>query len=137
MIYNLISISSGIKATETGYDITIQNNAANKETNPALKNAESFMTCIMNLKVYITSKSGAEFSPGKNCGTVINENGVAVIDPSSYKAARILHPDFRYYTFSVEVSGTPDVQDIKNIDVSQRIVPSLKEFKRRTVYYNP
>ena len=40
LIYNLISISSGIKATETGYDITIQNNAANKETNPVIKDAE-------------------------------------------------------------------------------------------------
>ena len=105
LIYQLISISSKITATETGYDITIQNNAANKETNPALKNAESFMTSILNMKVYITSKSGAEFSPGKNSGTVINEGGQAIIDLFLNKNSRNLNPNSRHYIFSVGVSG--------------------------------
>lgn len=61
LIYDIISISSTIKATETGYDFTIQNIAFTKETNPALKYAELFMESILNMKVYIRTKNVTEF----------------------------------------------------------------------------
>ena len=79
------------------------------------------------MKVYIVSKSGAEFSAGANSGNVINENGQAILDPSSNKDARIVHSNFWHYSFSLNINGTPSyVKDIKGVHVSQRILPSLK-----------
>ena len=71
-----------------------------------------------------------------NSGTVTNENGEVIIDPSSIPESKIILPRFNSYGFSVTVSGTPDVNDIVTISVSQRILPSLKEFKKRIVYDN-
>lgn len=136
LIYDIISISSTIKATETGYDFTIQNNAFTKETNPALKYAELFMESILNMKVYIRTKNVTEFSPGLKCGNITHENGEIIIDPSSNYDARIITPNYGRYTFSVKISGTPNVDNIKSIFVSQRILPSLKEFKKRIIYRN-
>ena len=134
--YNLISISSGIKATETGYNITIQNNAAYEETNQALSDAEKLRKSILNMVVYIVTKSGTVFTPATKNGLIIttNKKGEIIVDPSSDPDSRILSPDYRRYTFSVKISGTPDVDDIKQVYVGQRILPSLKEFKKRIVY---
>ena len=134
LIYNLISISATIKATENGYTFRIQNNAVLEETNTALKRAEKFRKYILNLKVYITTKSGAKFGEGPMSGTVTNENGEIIVDPSSNPESKIILDRYNGYTFSVTVSGTPNVTDIATISVSQRILPSLKEFKKRIVY---
>ena len=133
--YNLISISSNIITTETGYNITIQNNVAFEETNPTLKKAEIFRKSIVNMIVYIATKSGTKFNSGPKCEIITtNKYGEIKVDPSSYSDSRILSPDKGTYTFSVEIPGTPDVDDIKQIYVSQRILPSLKEFKKRIIY---
>ena len=134
LLYNLISISAGIKAIENGYTFRIQNNAVLDETNPAQKYAELCMKYILNLVVYITTKSGAEFGEGDMSGTVSNKNGEIIIDPSSHPESRIILPRFNGYSFNVTVSGTPKVEDIATISVSQRILPSLKEFKKRIIY---
>ena len=134
LFYNLISISAKISATENGYTFKIQNNAILSETNSALSKAELFKNYILNLKIYITTFSGAKFGEGLMSGSVTNENGVIIIDPSSNPESRIILPYWNGYTFSVTVSGTPDVEDIETISVSQRILPSLKEFKKRVVY---
>lgn len=134
LIYNLISISASIKATENGYTFRIQNNAVLEETNIALKYAELFRKYILNLKIYITTKSGAKFGEGSMSGKVTNENGEIIIDPSSNPESRIILPRFNGYSFNVTVSGTPNTDDIATISVSQRILPSLKEFKKRIIY---
>ena len=134
LIYNLISISATIKATENGYTFRIQNNAVLEETNTALKRAEKFRKYILNLKVYITTKSGAKFGEGPMSGTVTNENGEIIVDPSSNPESKIILDRYNGYTFSVTVSGTPNVTDIATISVSKRILPSLKEFKKRIIY---
>ena len=136
LIYRLISISSGIKATETGYDFTIQNNYFTTETNPALKYAELYQNSIVNMIVTIKTKSGTEFIPDNKSGTIVNENGVAIIDPSSNPDARIIQPNYGRYTFSVKINGTSNVDDIRSVFVSQRILPSMSEFKKRIVYDN-
>ena len=136
LIYNLISVSCTIKATENGYTIRIQNNGMIDETNNALIKAELFKIYILNLKIYIKSKSGAVFGEGPMSGTVTNKNGEAIIDPSSNPESKIILDRYNGYTFSVTVSGTPNVTDIATISVSQRILPSLKEFKKRIVYDN-
>ena len=136
LIYNLISISCTIKATENGYTIRIQNNGMIDETNYALIKAELFRIYILNLKIFIKSKSGAIFSEGPMSGTVINKDGEAIIDPSSYPESRVILPYWNGYTFTVTVSGTPDVDDIESVSISQRILPSLREIKKRCIYYN-
>jgi chitinase len=136
LIYKLISISSTIKATETGYDFTIQNNAMITETNPALRDAELFQNSIVNMIVTIITKSGTEFIPDNKSGTIVNENGVAIIDPSSNPDARIVPPNYGRYTFSVKINGTSSFDDIRSIYVSQRILPSMSEFKKRIIYDN-
>ena len=134
LIYSLISISAGIKATENGYTFRIQNNAVLDETNPALKYAEKFRKYILNLVVYIRTKSGAKFGEGQMSGSVTNKDGEIIVDPSSNPESRIILPRFNSYAFNVTVSGTPDVDDIAIIEVSQRILPSLKEIKKRVIY---
>ena len=85
--------------------------------------------------VYIVTKSGTIFNSGPKCGIITtNKYGEIIVDPSSYSDSRILSPDKRTYIFSVEIPGTPAVDDIKQIYVSQRILPSLKEFKKRIIY---
>ena len=101
----------------------------------ALKDAEIFRKSILNMVVYIVTKSGNKFNPGPNSGIITtNKKGEIIVDPSSYYDSRILSPNFRRYTFNVKISGTPDVDDIKQVFVSQRILPSLKEFKKRIIY---
>ena len=134
LIYNLISISATIKTTENGYTFRIQNNAVVDETNNALNKAEIFRKYILNLKIYITTFSGATFGEGLMSGSVTNENGVAIIDPSSNPESRIILSSWNGYTFSVTVSGTPDKDDIETISVSQRILPSLRDIKKRVIY---
>ena len=134
LIYNLISISATVKANKDGYYFRIQNNAVPVETNTALKYAELFRICILNLKIYITTKSGAKFGEGPMSGSVTNKDGEIIIDPSSNPESRIILPRYNGYAFNVTVSGTPDVADIATISVSQRILPSLKEIKKRVIY---
>ena len=66
MKFSIISASAQITATETGYDIMIQNNEKSVESNLALKDAELFQKSILLMKLYIKTKSGAEFSAGSN-----------------------------------------------------------------------
>ena len=136
LIYNLISISCKINPTENGYTIRIQNNGMNDETNNALVKAKLFRIYILNVKIYIVSKSGAIFGEGPNSGTVTNKNGEAIIDPSSYPESRVILPYWNGYTFTVTVSGTPNVDDIESVSVSQRILPNLRDIKKRVIYYN-
>ena len=134
LIYSLISISATIKAIENGYTFRIQNNAICDETNTALQRAEVFRKYILNLKIYITTKNGAKFGEGSMSGKVTYENGEIVVEPSSHPESKFILPRWNGYSFNVTVSGTPNVSDIATILVSQRILPSLKEFKRRIIY---
>ena len=85
-------------------------------------------------KIYITTFSGAKFGEGSMSGSVTNEKGEIIVDPSSNPESRIIYPGFNGYTFSVTVEGTPDVDDIETISISQRILPSLQDIKRRVIY---
>jgi chitinase len=127
------SATAKISATESGYDITIQNNEKSVESNLALKNAELFQKSILFMKLYIKTKSGAQFSAGSMCGTVTNEGGVGVVDPSALYDAKNIAPGGSY-TFTVKVSGTPDVADIESITMTQRILQTLGEFKEQVIY---
>ena len=133
MKFSTISASAKITATETGYDIMIQNNEKSVESNLALKDAELFQKSILLMKLYIKTKSGAEFSAGSMSGTVTNNDGIGIIDPSSNYDAKNIAPGGSY-TFSVRVSGTPDVADIESITMTQRILQSLGEFKEQIIY---
>ena len=133
MKFSTISASAQITATETGYDIMIQNNEKSVESNLALKDAELFQKSILLMKLYIKTKSGAEFSAGSMSGTVTNNDGIGIIDPSSNYDAKNIGPGGSY-TFSVRVSGTPDVADIESITMTQRILQSLGEFKEQVIY---
>ena len=133
MIFTNPSATAKISATESGYDITIQNNEKSVESNLALKNAELFQKSILFMKLYIKTKSGAQFSAGSMCGTVTNEGGVGVVDPSALYDAKNIAPGGSY-TFTVKVSGTPDVADIESITMTQRILQTLGEFKEQVIY---
>ena len=133
MIFTTPKASVKIVVTETGYDITIQNDEKSVETNTALKDAELFQKSILFMKLYIKTKSGAKFSAGSMSGTVTNDEGVGIIDPSSFYDAKNIAPGGSF-TFSVKVSGTPDVDDIKSITMTQRILSTLGEFKEVVIY---
>ena len=62
------------------------------------------------MKLYIKTKSGAKFSPGSMSGTVTNEDGIGLVDPSSNYDAKNISPG-HYYTFTVNVDNTPDISD--------------------------
>ena len=134
MIFTTPSVSAQIVATETGYDITIKNDEKSSETNMALKDAELFQKSILFMKLYIKTKSGAKFTAGSMSGTVTNnDNNIGIVDPSSFYDAKNIAPG-GFYSFSVKVSGTPDVNDIESITMTQRILTNLKEIKKQVIY---
>ena len=131
--YSVMNFAAQVTATQTGYEITIKNNENAVETNIALRDAELFQKTISFMKFYIKTKSGAEFSAGEMSGTVTNENGIGIVDPSENYDAKHVKPGSSY-TFSVKVTGTPNVSDIVSIIMSQRATPNVSEFKEQSVY---
>ena len=129
------NINAKISAQDSGYEITINNMETAVETNTALKYAELFQKSIVYMKIYIKTKSGTKFYPGSKSGTVTNENGIGIVDPSSNSDATNISPG-GYYTFSVKIDGTPDINDIESITLTQRFVKSLKEVKEQVIYKN-
>lgn len=129
------SVNVKIADTESGYEITITNEEKEVETNKALHYAELFQKTILYMKLYIKTKSGAEFSVGSGSGTVTNKDGTGIIDPSTKGDAKSLKPGSSY-TFSIKASGTIDVKDITSITMTQRILPDYKEFKEQKIYSN-
>ena len=135
MKFTVTSHSAQIRASSTGYEITVLNNENTVETNIALRDAELFQKTISFMKIYINTKSGAEFGPGSKSGTVTNKDGIGIVDPSSNNDAKHISAG-RSYTFSVTISGTPDVSDIVSITMTQRAVPNGVEFKEQIIYRN-
>ena len=133
LIFNYPSVTAKISTIDYGYEITIINNENIVETNTPLKYAELFQKSILFMKVYIQTKSGIQFSVRSGSGTVTNKNGIAIVDPSSNYDAKIISPG-KSYTFSVGISGAPDIQDITSIKITQRIGISSDEFKEQTIY---
>jgi chitinase len=123
-----------IKATDWGYDITIKNLEKSTESNAALRNAELFKKSLLYMKLYIKSKSGAQFSAGSMAGSVTNQNGWGVVDPSSMWDAKNVAPGGSF-TFSLRTSNNKyDVSDIQTIKMTQRILQNLGEFKEQVIY---
>jgi chitinase len=135
MKFTATTHSAQIVATSTGYEITVLNNENAVETNIALRDAELFQKSIVHMKIYIKTKSGVEFGPGEMCGDVTNKDGIGIVDPSSFYDAKNIAPGDSY-TFSVTVPGTPDISDIVSITMTQRILPTLDEFKEQIIYQN-
>ena len=135
MKFTATSHSAQIVATSTEYEITVLNNENAVETNIALRDAELFQKSIVHMKIYIKTKSGVEFGPGEMCGDVTNKDGIGIVDPSSFYDAKNIAPGDSY-TFSVTIPGTPDVSDIVSITMTQRILPTLDEFKEQIIYQN-
>ena len=133
MIYADVGASAKISVQGSGYEITISNLETAVETNAALKDAELFTKSILFMKLYIKTKSGAKFSPGSMSGTVTNEDGIGIVDPSSNYDAKNISPG-HYYTFTVNVDNTPDISDIESITMTQRILKTLKEIKEQVIY---
>ena len=133
--YSNMKYTAQISATQNGYRITIQNYENTVESNTALKDAELFQKSICFMKLYIKTKSGAEFGPGDKSGSVTNKDGIGIVDPSENYDAKHISPGGSY-TLSVTVSGTPNVADIVSITLKQRVTPSLPEFKEQIIYSN-
>ena len=133
--YSNMKYTAQISATQNGYRITIQNYENTVESNTALKDAELFQKSICFMKLYIKTKSGAEFGPGDKSGSVTNKDGIGIVDPSENYDAKHISPGGSY-TLSVTVSGTPNVADIVSITLRQRVTPSLPEFKEQIIYGN-
>ena len=135
LVFPNIGASAKISVINSGYEITISNLENAVETNTALKDAELLQKSIVFMKIYIKTKSGAIFSPGEMSGTVTNENGVGIVDPSSFYDAKNISPG-ESYTFSVKVDRTADIADIESITLTQRILSNLKEMREQVIYKN-
>lgn len=135
ILVNNPAVSVSVTAEGSAYSITITNNETAGESNPALKSAELFKKTVMNPKLYIKSKSGATFSAGTESGAVSNENGMTVVDLSSVYNAKTLKPGSSH-TFTLNTSGNADMTDIEGISMTQRILVTLEEFGKQTVYGN-
>ena len=133
--YSNMKYTAQISATQNGYRITIQNYENTVESNTALKDAELFQKSICFMKLYIKTKSGAEFGLGDKSGSVTNKDGIGIVDPSENYDAKHISPGGSY-TLSITVSGTPNVADIVSITLRQRVTPSLPEFKEQIIYSN-
>ena len=133
LVFTTIQATATIVAMDTSYDITIKNLETAQETNVALKDAELLKRSILFMKLYIKTKSGAIFSAGSMAGTVTNENGIGIVDPSANYDAKNIAPG-GYYTFTVRVDRTADVADIETITLKQRILKNLPEIKEQVIY---
>lgn len=133
VIYTTPNVEAKIKENSKGYEITVVNNEKIVEKNEALKYAELFQKTILFMKLYIKTKSGAEFSVGSGSGTVKNRDGVGIIDPSTSGDGKSIAPG-ESYSFSVRVSGDVDSSDIVSIKMTQRILEDLDEFKEQIIY---
>ena len=131
--YSNMKFSAQVSATQNGYQITIKNTENAVETNIALRDAEKFQKTICFMKLYIRTKSGAEFGPGDMSGTVSNKDGIGIVDPTENNNAKHIAPGGTY-SFSVTVSGTPNVSDIQSITLTQRPTPNVVEFKEQIIY---
>ena len=49
-----------------------------------------------------------QFSIRSGCGIVTNKNGIGIVDPSSNNKAKVISPGGSY-TFSIGISGAPDI----------------------------
>ena len=133
--YSNMKYTAQISANQNGYRITIQNYENTVESNTALKDAELFQKSICFMKLYIKTKSGAEFGPGDKSGSVTNKDGIGIVDPSENYDAKHISPGGSY-TLSITISGTPNVADIVSITLRQRVTPGLPEFKEQIIYSN-
>ena len=133
LVFTTIQATATIVAMDTSYDITIKNLETAQETNVALKDAELLKRSILFMKLYIKTKSGAIFSAGSMAGTVTNENGIGIVDPSANYDAKNIAPG-GYYTFTVRVDRTADIADIETITLKQRILKNLPEIKEQVIY---
>ena len=133
LIFTSPKATAKIVAQDFGYDITITNMENAEETNVALKDAELFQKSILFMKLYIRTKSGAKFSAGSMSGTVTNENGVGIVDPSANYDAKNIAPG-GFYTFTVRVDGAVDIADIESITLTQRILQNLEEIKEQVIF---
>ena len=138
LIYSVPKIDIEISAIENGYQIKITNLENSIETNNALQHAERLYQEVVNFKLYITTKSKSEFNNeiGEGYKTVTNENGVVIIDftykPTPSKPKTL--PPGKSFVFPVGVSGTPNVNDITSIKMTQKIFYNLNEFKEQIIY---
>ena len=138
LIYSVPKIDVEISEVENGYKITMTNLEKRLETNTVLQYAENLCKEALNFKLYITTKSKAEFNNeiGKAYKTITNENGVGIIDftymPNPEKPKTL--PPGKDFQFEIGVSGTPNVNDITSIKMTQRIFYNLKEFKEQIIY---
>lgn len=135
ILVNNPNVTLSVAAEGSSYSFTITNNETAVETNAALKSAELFKKTVMNSKLYIKSKSGATFSAGTESGAVSSEDGITIVDLSSVYSAKSLKPGGSH-TFTLNVSGSADMADIEGISMTQRILVSLDEFGKQTVYGN-
>lgn len=133
LIYTSVQATATITPQGSSYSITIRNNEVLQETNVALKHAELLAKNILFMKIYIKTWSGAIFYAGSMSGDVTNQNGVGIIDPSSYYDAQILAPGGQY-TFTVGVDRAASLSDIQSLTITQRILKNVPEFKKQVLY---
>ncbi|MDR2023703.1 MAG: carbohydrate-binding protein [Hungatella sp.] len=117
-----------------GYEITITNNETSDESNAVLAATELSYETVKNPRVYISTYSGAVLSSGGyGSGSVTMKDGVAIADLSNVYAYKTLKQGDTA-TFKISTNGIADINDIKSIEISQRIVSSSAEISRQKIY---
>lgn len=117
-----------------GYKITITNNEKKDESDKVLSLVELAGETIKSPKLYIRTKSGAQFQPsGYGSGTIKNENGCGIIDLTAVSDGQTIAQGASY-TFQIKSSEKADLNDIISIELAQRIVPASAEISRQTVF---
>lgn len=120
--------------TSKGYEITIKNNATKNETGDVLSLVEVAGETIKLPKIYIKTKSGGNFtSGGYGSGTVTNVNGIGIADLASVYDNQTIGQGGTC-TFKLATSGPATLDDIINIELSQRITTSGSEISKQIVY---
>ncbi|MBP5197559.1 MAG: hypothetical protein J6033_00750 [Lachnospiraceae bacterium] len=125
--------SMTITASGSTYTFTIKNNEQAKESNTALKDAELFQKTILNPKLYIETKSGKTLTAGSECGAVFTSGNTTVLDLSGVYAAKSMKPGASH-TFTLNVSGSADVNDIEGVSMTERVLKTLDEFGSQVIY---
>lgn len=138
IIYSKLDVDCTIKAVKEewgsggAYEVTIKNNEKLQESDAVLKEVERGGETIKTPKLYI--KSDVDLKAGDHmAGVVANENGYTSIDLKGVWEGKNIEPG-QSYTFKLSASSKEvNIEDIKSVELVQRMNESGTEIARQTI----
>lgn len=128
------ALTCEIEAGDGGFSINLKNTESAVETDEVLKELEEAYQAVFSPTLYIKTKSGAVLSAGNNSGSVVMNNGVGVVNLHEVDNYTILSPG-ETAAFKINTNGTAAMEDLEEIILTQRVVPTGTEYTRQVIHF--